>query len=53
MSDTPTRTLYLIRHGETAWNRDRIFRGRADVELSERGVVQASTASQVRGETAM
>jgi len=33
--------LILIRHGETAWNREKIFRGRADVPLSERGQRQA------------
>lgn len=35
--------LYLIRHGETAWNRDKIFRGRYDVPLSDRGLAQAET----------
>jgi len=34
-------TLYLVRHGETAWNREQVFRGRADVPLSERGHQQA------------
>ena len=34
--------LYLIRHGETAWNRDQIFRGRYDVPLSDRGLLQAA-----------
>lgn len=34
-------TLLLIRHGETAWNRERIFRGTADVPLSDRGRRQA------------
>ena len=33
--------VVLIRHGETAWNRDEVFRGRADVPLSERGREQA------------
>jgi probable phosphoglycerate mutase len=33
--------LLVIRHGETSWNRDGIFRGRADVPLSERGREQA------------
>jgi len=35
--------LYLIRHGETTWNRDKIFRGRYDVPLSDRGLAQAET----------
>ena len=35
------RELLLIRHGETEWNAGEIFRGRADVSLNEKGVVQA------------
>jgi len=33
--------ILLIRHGETAWNRETIFRGRADISLSARGRKQA------------
>lgn len=33
--------LILVRHGETEWNAGEIFRGRADVSLNEKGVVQA------------
>ena len=33
--------LILARHGETAWNVERVFRGRADVNLNEVGVKQA------------
>jgi len=36
----PTNIL-LIRHGETAWNRDRIFRGTHDVPLNDTGRLQA------------
>jgi broad specificity phosphatase PhoE len=36
-------TVILIRHGETEWNRREIFRGRADVELNQRGREQART----------
>lgn len=31
----------IIRHGETRWNREEIFRGRADIELNENGLKQA------------
>lgn len=33
--------LILVRHGETAWNVEKVFRGRADVDLDELGVKQA------------
>jgi broad specificity phosphatase PhoE len=33
--------LILARHGETAWNVEKIFRGRADVNLDEVGIKQA------------
>ncbi len=33
--------IMLVRHGETAWNVEEIFRGRIDVELSETGLRQA------------
>ena len=33
--------IVLLRHGETDWNKQEIFRGRADVDLNERGREQA------------
>jgi broad specificity phosphatase PhoE len=33
--------ILLVRHGETEWNAEEIFRGRADVNLNEKGFVQA------------
>lgn len=33
--------VILIRHGETDWNREQIFRGRIDVALNEVGLAQA------------
>lgn len=39
-------SLYLIRHGETLWNRDRRFQGHTDVDLSEQGVWQARRLSR-------
>ena len=39
-------TIYLIRHGQTDWNRDKIFRGRADVPLNERGRDEAAALSR-------
>jgi broad specificity phosphatase PhoE len=33
--------VILVRHGETQWNRELIFRGRADIPLSAKGLAQA------------
>lgn len=38
--------VFLIRHGETALNREKCFRGRLDVELNERGREQAKRLSE-------
>ena len=35
------RTLVLVRHGETAWNREGRFQGHTDIALSEIGRAQA------------
>ena len=33
--------ILLVRHGETAWNVEEVFRGRIDIPLNERGLKQA------------
>ena len=38
--------IYLVRHGQTAWNREEIFRGRTDVPLDETGLKQAELVGQ-------
>jgi broad specificity phosphatase PhoE len=37
--------LLLIRHGQTRWNRDQVFRGGADVPLDRAGMAQARALS--------
>ena len=39
--------LVLIRHGESAWNKENRFTGWTDVDLSEKGVAEAHDAGQV------
>lgn len=38
--------IYLVRHGETAWNAEGRFQGQSDTPLSETGKQQANTLSQ-------
>lgn len=33
--------LILVRHGETSWNKEEIFRGRKDIRLNKNGIIQA------------
>jgi len=38
------RRLYILRHGETQWNKEEIFRGTKDIPLNEKGLNQAEMA---------
>ena len=38
--------LILVRHGETLYNKENIFRGSAEVPLNERGLLQAKLLAQ-------
>ena len=50
MSDRRTR-LYIVRHGETEWNRTLRYQGHRDIPLSEEGRVQAAQiAKRLSGE---
>jgi broad specificity phosphatase PhoE len=39
-------SIYLVRHGQTAWNKEEIFRGRADVPLDEIGFREAELVGE-------
>jgi broad specificity phosphatase PhoE len=39
-------SIYLVRHGQTAWNKEEIFRGRTDIPLDETGLNQAELVGQ-------
>ncbi len=38
--------IVLIRHGESAWNKANLFTGWTDVDLSEKGVIEAKEAGR-------
>ena len=38
--------FFLLRHGQTPWNRDQRFRGRKDVPLSEAGLREAESVAE-------
>jgi len=38
--------IILVRHGETEWNVEEIFRGRIDIELNETGMKQAQLLAE-------
>lgn len=37
------KRLYVFRHGETDWNRQKRFQGHSDVPLNENGILQAES----------
>ena len=39
--------LVLLRHGESIWNKENIFTGWVDVDLSEKGIEEAKKAGQL------
>ena len=41
------KTLVLLRHGESTWNKENRFTGWTDVDLSEKGVEEARAAGRL------
>jgi 2,3-bisphosphoglycerate-dependent phosphoglycerate mutase len=40
-------TLVLLRHGESSWNRENLFTGWVDVDLSEKGLKEAARGGEL------
>ena len=38
--------VHLVRHGQTVWNRDRLFQGQSDVELTDLGKTQSRLVAE-------
>src|SRR5512140_239015 len=44
--------IILVRHGQTPWNKDKIFRGSRDIPLNDQGREEARLAGEwLKGET--
>ena len=42
------KTIVLLRHGESTWNRENRFTGWTDVDLTELGIQEANHAGDLR-----
>jgi 2,3-bisphosphoglycerate-dependent phosphoglycerate mutase len=45
--------IVLLRHGESIWNRDNLFTGWTDVDLSEKGILEAKAAGHILEESGL
>ncbi len=46
-------TVVLLRHGESVWNKENLFTGWTDVDLSEKGIDEAHTAGKLMKEAGL
>jgi 2,3-bisphosphoglycerate-dependent phosphoglycerate mutase len=46
-NDQKTRTLVLVRHGESEWNRRNLFTGWCNPDLTEKGLIEALVAARM------
>ena len=49
----PPYTLILLRHGESEWNAKNLFTGWVDVDLSEKGRIEATRGGQLLADAAI
>jgi len=47
------RTLVLVRHGQSEWNKENLFTGWRDPDLTELGHQEAKAAGKLLGERGM
>ena len=43
--------LYILRHGETDWNKEKLLQGKSDVPLNEKGRTLAKASARNEGHT--
>ncbi len=46
MSNTQKTTFYIVRHGETNWNVQKIMQGHKDIPLNDNGIFQAQESAK-------